>query len=145
MKLFTVHYRVETESSLSGLARDVVLVKDGFNWSALLFPSVWFLSKKMWFVFGVYLVIQATLLVIVFWAELPSEVLTITKVTGNLILGFEANNLQRWSLDRDRFRERETIAARDILAAEHRFFSQITAGKVFSRRSGEVHFSESSQ
>ena len=145
MNLYTVHYRLETENSLSGLARDVVMVKDGFNWSALLFPSVWFLSKKMWLVFGVYLVIQAAILVIVFWGELPSEVLTITKVTGNLILGFEANNLQRWSLDRERFKERETVAARDIVAAEHRFFSQITSGKVFSRRSGEVHFAETSR
>ncbi|VAV91795.1 hypothetical protein MNBD_ALPHA08-835 [hydrothermal vent metagenome] len=143
MNLYTVHYRKESEASLTGLAQDVVLVRDGFNWSALFLPSIWFLSKKMWFVFGVYLVIQAALLVIVFWGELPTEVLTITKITGNLILGFEANNLQRWSLDRDRYRERETIAARDMVAAEHRFFSQVTSGRVFSRRSGEVHFADS--
>ncbi len=145
MNLYTVHYRQESEASLTGLAQDVVLVKDGFNWSALFLPSVWFLSKKMWLVFGIYLVIQAFLLIIVFWGELPSEVLTITKITGNLILGFEANNLQRWSLERARYRERETIAARDIVAAEHRFFSHVTSGRVFSRRSGEVHFAETSR
>lgn len=143
MNLYTVHYRQESENSLTGLAQDVVLVKDGFNWSAVFLPSVWFLSKKMWLVFAIYLVIQAVLLIIVFWAELPSDVLTITKITGNLILGFEANNLQRWSLERSRYRERETVAARDIVGAEHRFFSNLTDGKVFSRRSGEVHFAES--
>lgn len=143
MNLYTVHYRQESEDSLTGLAQDVVLVKDGFNWSALFLPSVWFLSKKMWLVFATYLVIQAVLLIIVFWVELPSDVLTITKITGNLILGFEANNLQRWSLERSRYRERETVAARDIVAAEHRFFSHLTSGKVFNRRSGEVHFAES--
>ena len=145
MNLYTVHYRQEAEASLTGLAQDVVLVKDGFNWSALFLPSVWFLSKKMWFVFGIYLVAQAAVLVIVFWGDLPSDVLTITKITGNLILGFEANNLQRWSLERARYRERETIAARDIVAAEHRFFSQVTDGRLFSRRAGEVHFAETGQ
>ena len=142
MNLYTVHYRLETENSLTGLAQDVVLVKDGFNWSALFLPSVWFLAKKMWFVFAIYLVIQAILIAIVFLGELPTEVLSITKITGNIILGFEGNNLQRWSLERARYKERETVAARDIIAAEHRFFSHLTSGRVFSRRSGEVHFAE---
>ena len=143
MNLYTVHYRHEAENSLTGLAQDVVLVKDGFNWSALLLPSIWFLAKKMWLVFAIYLLIQAVVIAIVFWAELPSEVLTITKLTGNLILGFEGNNLQRWSLERARYKERQTIAARDIVAAEHRFFSHLTDGRVFSRRAGETNFAES--
>jgi len=145
MNLYTIHYRQEAENSLTGLAQETVLVKDGFNWSALFLPSVWFLSKKMWLVFGIYLVIQGALLVIVFWGELPTEVLTITKITGNLILGFEANNLQRWSLERARFKERGTVAARDIIAAEHRFFSHATSGRMFSRRAGEAQFAESGQ
>ncbi len=145
MNLYTIHYRQESENSLTGLAQDTVLVKDGFNWSALFLPSVWFLSKKMWLVFGIYLVIQGALLVIVFWGELPTEVLTITKITGNLILGFEANNLQRWSLDRARLKERGTIAARDIIAAEHRFFSHATSGRMFNRRAGEAQFAEPGQ
>jgi hypothetical protein len=142
MNLYTVHYRHEAENSLTGMAQDVVLVKDGFNWSALFFPTVWFLAKKMWVVFAIYLAIQAVILAVVYWAELPSEVITITKITGNLILGFEANNLYRWSLERARYKERETIAARDIVAAEHRFFSQLTKGRVFARRAGEANFAE---
>jgi len=142
MNLYTVHYRLETKNSLTGLAEDVVLVKDGFNWSALFLPSIWFLAKKMWLVFAIYLLIQAALIAIVFLGELPSEVLTITKITGNIILGFEGNNLHRWSLDRARYRERETVAARDIISAEHRFFSSLLTGRPFSRRSGEVNFAE---
>lgn len=142
MNLYTVHYPQEAEGSLTGLAQDVVLVKDGFNWSALFLPTVWFLAKKMWLVFAIYLVIQAALITIVFWGNLPTEVLTITKITGNLILGFEGNNLYRWSLDRARYREHETIAARDIVAAEHRFFSRVTEGRIFNRRAGEANFAE---
>lgn len=142
MKLYTVHYRHESENSLTGMAEDVVMVNDGFNWSALFLPTVWFLAKKMWIVFAIYLAIQAVILAIVYWANLPTEVITITKITGNLILGFESNNLHRWSLARARFKERGTIAARDIVAAEHRFFSQLTDGRVFSRRAGEANFAE---
>ena len=125
------------------MAQDVVLVKDGFNWSALFLPTVWFLTKKMWIVFSIYLAIQAIAIAVVFWTELPYEVLTITKFTANLILGFEGNNLYRWSLSRARYKERTTIAARDIVAAEHRFFSYITNGRAFSRRAGESNFAES--
>ena len=142
MNLYTVHYRHEDENSLTGLAQDAVLVKDGFNWSALLLPTIWFLAKKMWLVFAIYLLIQAMLIAIVFWGDLPTEVLTITKITGNLILGFEANNLQRWSLERARYKERQTIAARDIVAAEHRFFSHLTNGRIFNQRAGEANFAE---
>jgi len=143
MNLYTVHYRHEDENSLTGLAQDVVLVKDGFNWSALFLPSIWFLAKKMWLVFAIYLLIQAALIAIVFLGDMPTEVLTITKITGNLILGFEGNNLYRWSLERARYKERETIAARDVVAAEHRFFSHLTKGRFFNRRSGEANFAES--
>jgi len=142
MNLYTVHYRHEDENSLTGLAQEVVLVKDGFNWSALFLPSIWFLAKKMWLVFALYLLIQAIIIAIVILGEMPSEILTITKITGNIILGFEGNNLHRWNLERTRYRERETIAARDIVAAEHRFFSHLTKGRFFNRRVGETNFAE---
>lgn len=143
MNLYTVHYRHEAENSLTGLAEDVVMVKDGFNWSALFLPTVWFLSKKMWLVFGVYLAGQALLISVVFWAELPLEVFTIIKITGNIILGFEGNNLQRWSLHRARYKEREIIAARDLVSAERRFFSNLTQDRIFNRRADEAKFAES--
>lgn len=142
MNLYTVHYPQEAENSLTGMATSAVLVKDGFSWSALFLPTVWFLAKKMWIVFAIYLAIQAIILTIVYAADLPAEIFTITKITGNLILGFEGNNLYRWSLDRARFREHGTIAARDIVAAEHRLFSQLTRGRAFARRAGEANFAE---
>ncbi len=143
MNLYTVHYRQEFENSLTGMAQDVVLVKDGFNWLALFFPTLWFLAKKMWLVFAIYLAIQAFIVALVFGANMPTEILTITKFTGNVILGFEGNTIHRWSLNRSRYRERLTVAARDMIAAEHRFFSSITSGRVFSRRAGEAGFAES--
>lgn len=143
MNLYTVHYRQEFENSLTGMAQDVVLVKDGFNWLALFFPTLWFLAKKMWLVFAIYLAIQAFIVALVFGADMPTEILTITKFTGNVILGFEGNAIHRWSLNRSRYRERLTVAARDMIAAEHRFFSSITSGRAFSRRAGEVGFAES--
>lgn len=142
MNLYTVHYPQTAENSLTGMAQDVVLVKEGFNWSAFFLPTMWFLAKKMWIVFAIYLAVQAIVVSVVYWAELPTAVLTIIKITGNIILGFEGNNLHRWSLARARFNEHETVAARDIVAAEHRFFSSLTTGRVFNRRAGEADFAE---
>ena len=143
MKLYTIHYREEARDSITGLAQDMVLVKDGFSWPAFLFPTVWFLAKKMWIVFAIYLAIQGLVLSAVYYWSLPTEITTIAKITSNLILGFEGNDLYRWSLRRARYREHGTIAARDELAAEHRFFAAITKGRAFNRRAGEAEYAES--
>lgn len=140
MNLYTVHYPQTAENSLTGMAQDVVLVRDGFNWSAFFLPTMWFLAKKMWIVFAIYLAFQALVVAVVSWADLPAVILTIIKITGNIILGFEGNNLHRWSLSRARYKERDTVAARDIVAAEHRFFSNLTNGRIFNRRAGEADF-----
>ena len=39
------------------------------------------------------------------------------------ILGFEGNNLYRWSLERRRFRQQSIVTANSLVEAEHRFFS----------------------
>ena len=140
MKLYTIHFPAEAEGSITGLARNAVLVKDGFSWSALFLPTIWFLAKKMWIVFAIYLAIQAVVLATVYYLSLPGELITITKLTSNIILGFEGNNLYRWTLRRSRFKQHGTIAARDMVAAEYRFFTAMTGGRVFNRRAGEVDF-----
>ncbi len=140
MKLYTIHSRQEDLGSLTGLANDVVLVNDGFSWSALFLPTVWFLAKKMWIVFAIYLALQAIVLSAVYYFSWPMALFSTIKFAGNIILGFEGNELYRWSLERQRYHEQGTIAARDLVSAEHRFFSYITSGRAHNRRAGEANY-----
>lgn len=41
-------YSALIKKNLSGQIEDIVLLKDGFSWSALFFSNLWFLYHKMW-------------------------------------------------------------------------------------------------
>ena len=46
MQVYSVHLRRQGQD----LDQDIVLIKEGINWSALLFTSVWALWHRLWWV-----------------------------------------------------------------------------------------------
>lgn len=123
MKIYTVHHRQEATGSLTGIADDAVLVKQGFSWPAFLVPLIWLVWKRMWIVLALYLAVGMGLAAAAY-AELVSQgAVTAASLAVNLILGFQGNDLYRWTLERRRYREQAVVAGRDLAAAEHRYFS----------------------
>lgn len=122
-KLFTVHYREEASGSLTGLAEDAILVKQGFSWPAFLFAPLWLLFKRMWIVLLLFLALAGgvTALGVARW--IPDDVVTMLGLGLHLLLGLEGNDLYRWTLARRRYRERAVVAADNRLAAERRYFT----------------------
>ena len=59
MKTYTVHYRPEAGVSMTGLANDAILVKEGFSWPAFFIPFIWLIYQRMWIVFAAFIAIQA--------------------------------------------------------------------------------------
>lgn len=123
MKIYTVHNRQEASGSLVGLAEDVILVKEGFSWPALFIPLIWLIYKRMWIVLGFYLAAEAGLMATVYGGLLPEIGATAGTLALSLILGFEGNDLYRWTLHRRRYREHGFSVGEDYAAAEHRYFS----------------------
>ena len=123
MKVYTVHHRHESSGSLTGLAEDVILVKDGFSWPAFLVPLLWLLYKRMWIVLAFYLAAESGLAALAYSELLPEAAATVGTFAISLILGLEGNDLYRWSLDRRRYREQAVVVARDFAAAEQRYFT----------------------
>jgi Protein of unknown function (DUF2628) len=115
MAIYTVHMR-------TGAAADPFFVKDGFSWPGFFFTLIWLAIKRMWIVvaFAVSLMLAVSLASSLsgnedFWRFLSSIVLC-------LILGFEGNDLRRWSLAGQGYREVAVIEAQDLEEAELKYF-----------------------
>lgn len=131
MKLFTVHYRHEDAGSLTGLAERSVLVREGFSWPAFAFGPFWLALRGMWIVLAGYAALMVALMALARFAGLPEGAVTVVTTAIGLLLGFEGNDLYRWTLARRRYHERAIVSGRDIEEAEARFFSEMTASRLF--------------
>jgi len=122
MKIYTVHYRPESGVSLTGLANDAILVKDGFSWPAFLVPFIWLLYNRMWIVLAIYVAIEIALASIAGGLGLPEGLTMVCSLALSAIIGFQGNDFYRWSLERRRYTQHATVAGSSLPEAEHRFF-----------------------
>ncbi|MBK8909359.1 MAG: DUF2628 domain-containing protein [Rhodospirillales bacterium] len=120
MRIYTVHLRRE------GLDpdRDIVLVKEGFNWPALFFSLLWALWHGLWLVaLGLVLaevILGATMRVLGAGPWIETAISTGVAV----IFAFIANDLHRWTLKRRGFVEAGVIAGSNRHSAEVRLFDR---------------------
>jgi hypothetical protein len=118
MRVYTVHLRRQ------GLDpdRDIVLVKEGFSWPALLFSVLWALWYRLWWVALGFFALQVALSGAV--ALLGLDPLSEAAISLGLavIIGFVANDLRRWTLRRQGFIEAAVVVADSRDAAERRFY-----------------------
>ena len=129
MKLYTVHYRHEDARSLAGLADRAILVREGFSWPAFAFGPFWLGLRGMWIVLAVYVALMIVLVALARFAGMPEPVVSVVTSAINLLLGFEGNDLYRWSLARRRYHERAIVSGRDMEEAESRFFGSLTGAR----------------
>ena len=104
MRVWTVHQR----PAMTGKPARTVMVREGFSWLAALFPLIWFLAKRLWLVAALYFAL-ATLIGFV----LPSTAFPWAMMALQILSGFEARNLQRWSLERQGFRLMGVVQGRN--------------------------------
>ncbi|WP_119270750.1 DUF2628 domain-containing protein [Taklimakanibacter deserti] len=106
-------------------ADDVVFLREGFSWWALLFPLPWLVIKGMWIVLLVALGAQFAIWAIAEALGAGDMMRLIFSFAINLILAFEGNNLLRWTYERRGFEELGLVHGDDIDEAEYRFFTEI--------------------
>ena len=120
MRVYTVHLRRQ------GLDpdRDIVLVKEGFCWPALLFSVLWALWCRLWWVALGLLVAEAAVSGAVALLGLDPLSEAAISLGFAVIVGFVANDLKRWTLRRHGFGEAAVVIAGDRDAAERRFYDR---------------------
>ncbi|MFV0296860.1 MAG: DUF2628 domain-containing protein [Hyphomicrobiaceae bacterium] len=131
MRTFTVHEPPETNGDRLDRAEAMVFVREGFSWLAALFAPLWLLLRGIWPVFFGYIAVGAMLWFVLPFLGLPRVLSAWLMVGLNLAIGFEADALRRWSLNRRGFRSVGIVSGRTIEDCERRFFDAWLDGQPF--------------
>jgi hypothetical protein len=113
----------------------LVFVREGFSWLAFLFPVLWLLWHRMWLPLLGYLLV---VLLFRFGGDAfgVSEMgMTLAALMAQLLFGFEANALRRWSLVRKGWSMQAVVEGRNHLAAEVRALGLWLEGASFEAAS----------
>src|SRR5690242_14388211 len=100
MTTFTLHLPRDARPGDPAALEEAELVKDTFSWGAFFFTFLWFFFHRLWLA-------GLSVLVLVFAFGGLMEVLNVHEAAGaaaglllQVLIGFEANSLRRWTLAR---------------------------------------------
>jgi hypothetical protein len=119
-------------------AERIAFVRDRFSWAAFLFAPLWLLWHRLWLALVIYVAAIAALMAGLWVVGAGVEARGWTVVLVNLLLGFEAATVRRWTLLRRGWRERGTVIGDDREAAERRFFDAYVAETSSGASSGSI-------
>jgi hypothetical protein len=124
MQTFTVHEPPEPPSDRIDRAERLTFVRDGFSWTAAVFAPVWLLAHRLWWALLAYLAVIAGLQVLNSQTRLDPDWLMIAGIALNLLVGFEADTLRRWGLDRRGWQTLGSVTGKNMGECERRFFDE---------------------
>jgi hypothetical protein len=122
MRTYTIHEEPEPLSDRVERAERLVFVKDGFSWAAALFAPFWFLLYRLWWPLVAYIAISAAFQIAQQTVRLDARWLGLAGVALGLLIGFEADTLRRWGLERRGWRMIGTVTGVSAVDCERRFF-----------------------
>ena len=122
MRTFTVHHTDNDPRTVVDLADDTVFVKDGFSWPAFLISMLWLIYRGMWWVLLGYIAVVIATSTLMSLLGVDDTTALAVGFAVNLLMGFEGNDLLRWTLSRSGLRPVAVVQARSLTSAERRFF-----------------------
>ncbi|MFH5923169.1 DUF2628 domain-containing protein [Roseomonas xinghualingensis] len=100
MRVFTIHAK-------GGEKPRTRLVREGFSFWAFLFGPLWLLWRGLWLALLGYLVVMVAI------AFIPDPWETFVGLALQVLFGFHARDLERWTLRRRGFASQGVVAAHD--------------------------------
>jgi hypothetical protein len=131
MITFTVHEPPDAPADRFDRAESLVFVRDGFTWAAAAFGPFWMLANRLWLVLVGYLVLIGALQLVVLMLGSGQHTLSYVMLGIGLLLGFEADSLKRWTLQRNGWRMVGNVTGRNISECERRFFESWLPGQPY--------------
>lgn len=119
MRIYTVH-------ELPGAPLDgagIVLVKEGFSFPALLLSWIWLAFNRLWIALCLWIGLTTVTSFLV-ERTLGVEAAMFCSLALQLLLGFEGNDIRRWTLARKGYREVGIVSSSTLEEAERRFFER---------------------
>jgi hypothetical protein len=122
MRTYTIHERPAPAADRVDRAEGLVFIKDGFSWAAALFAPLWLIVHRLWWPLLGYLVIGGAFELIQRFVTFDQRWLGLAGFALNVLIGFEADSLRRWGLERRGWRTVGTVTGRTAAECERRFF-----------------------
>ena len=110
MIVFTAHEPAVPKPDALDRAESIVFVREGFSVWAAVFGPLWCLVNGLWIVLAGLLAITLGLTALVGLLTSAPAAGTVVSAALNLVFGFEANNLKRWTLSRKGYRTVGVVA-----------------------------------
>jgi Protein of unknown function (DUF2628) len=118
----TVHEPPFPPSDRMDRAERLAFVKDGYNWVAAAWPPLWLFGQQLWLALAAYAAIVGAVILAVVAVGAPVAWVWLILLGLNLMIGFEADSIMRWSLGRTGWRVIGTVVGRNVAECERRFF-----------------------
>ncbi len=156
MRVYTVHESKDPPSDREDRAEALRFVRDGFSWPAALFTPLWLLMRGFWLALIIYLIVATALGFVLQTLDVDEQIQFLIMLAIHILIGFEADTIERWTLKRRGWEQIGTVSGRDVVECERRFFdawlpdqpmlrpetlsvSQITGSGDASMRLGGIH------
>ncbi len=122
MIIFTVHEPQRPAQGIEARAESIQFVKEGFTIWGFLFGPLWLLYNRLWLAFVLAVVLAGGLAFGLVELGLKAQAPAIVDLLVSLIIGFEGNDILRWSLQRKGYALLASVVGRSRLECERRFF-----------------------
>jgi hypothetical protein len=119
---FTVHQPPETGGTKLEQADRLLFVGDGFSWRAALFSPFYLIVRGEWLALAAYAGASILALAVLNLIGAKPDWYIWTWLLINVVIGFEASEIKRWSLGRAGWHEIATVSGAGQEEAERRFF-----------------------
>lgn len=121
MPVWTVH-APPMQGTSAASHEDVIIIREGFSWTAFLVPLVWALRYRLWLVFCLVLAVEIVISLLA--ARFGAAVGWPLMLGLMLWFGLEARNLRRAKLDHADWDFVGIVDARNARHAERRYFEK---------------------
>jgi hypothetical protein len=119
---YTVHEQREPPADRDERAERLKFVREGFSFFAFLLPPVWMLVNRLWLVLLGYVVVAALIQGGIMLFEIPEHWRYYAMLALSFVVGFEADSLECWTLDRRGWRMIGSVTGNSFDECERRFF-----------------------
>jgi len=122
MRTYTIHERPDPAADRVDRAEALVFVKDGFSWLAALFTPLWLIAHRLWWPLLGYVAISGAFQLVQLTVTFDQRWLGLAAFALNVLIGFEADTLRRWGLERRGWHTVGTVSGKTADECERRFF-----------------------
>jgi hypothetical protein len=122
LRVYTVHESADPPADRTDRAEELRFIKDGFSWSAAIFAPLWMLLRGLWLALLIYIAAMAALRFGLRAVGIGDQISSLVFFAVHILIGFEADTIERWTLARRGWRMIGSVTGRDAIECERRFF-----------------------